>query len=309
MESTIGISGSDLFIYGIYLVLGIFALCALAGSFFTVQTASAAIVERWRKFNRVATAGLKLKIPFIERVVSTMGLKVYQLKVEVDTKTKDNVFVTIPVAIQYRVLPDKVVEAHYKLANPTEQIEAYVQQVILSHVPKMDLDSAFENQGQIAEAVRTELEGVMAEFGYVIVKAVVTDVEPPENVVDAMNDINASLRSQEAAKAKGEAEKILRVKQAEAEAEAKVLQGEGIAGQRKAIIAGLKESVADFQEGVKGATAQDVMALVMTTQYFDTLKEIGASGHASTIFVQHSPDGGNKIMQEVANGLLATVAR
>jgi len=193
------------------------------------------------------------------------------------------------VSVQYHVLPDRVYEAYYKLSDPKEQIGSFVFNVILGHVPKMNLDEAFEQQNAIATAVKQELDGVMAGFGYGIVKALVTDIIPDPKVKAAMNDINAARREQEAANARGEAEKILKVKQAEAEALSKQLQGQGIANQRKAIIDGLRESVETFKAGVEGASARDVMMLVLLTQYFDTLKEVGASAHSNTIMIPHTP--------------------
>jgi regulator of protease activity HflC (stomatin/prohibitin superfamily) len=220
------------------------------------------------------------------------------------TKTKDNVFVAIPVSIQYHVLPDAVYEAYYKLSDPKEQIGSFVFNVILGHVPKMNLDEAFEQQNAIATAVKQELDGVMAGFGYGIVKALVTDIIPDPKVKAAMNDINAARREQEAANARGEAEKILKVKQAEAEAMSKQLQGQGIANQRKAIIEGLRESVEAFKASVEGTTAKDVMMLVLLTQYFDTLKEIGASARSNTIMMPHSPGGMTDFFEQIRKAVI-----
>jgi len=236
--------------------------------------------------------------------VAKVDLRVQQLDVKMETKTKDNVFVSIPVSVQYHVLPDRVFEAYYKLSDPKEQIASYVFNVILGHVPKMNLDEAFEQQNAIATAVKQELDGVMAGFGYGIVKALVTDIIPDPKVKAAMNDINAARREQEAANARGEAEKILKVKQAEAEAQSKQLQGQGIANQRKAIIDGLRESVETFKAGVEGATAKDVMALVLLTQYFDTLKEIGAAAHSNTILMPHSPGGMIDFYEQIRNAVM-----
>jgi regulator of protease activity HflC (stomatin/prohibitin superfamily) len=203
------------------------------------------------------------------------------------------------------VLPDKVYEAFYKLSRPEQQIESYVFNVILGHVPKMNLDEAFEQQSAIAIAVKQELDEVMAGFGYGIVKALVTDIVPDEKVKLAMNDINAAQREQVAANARGEAEKILKVKQAEAEAASKALQGKGIADQRKAIIDGLRSSVEMFQQGVEGTSAKDVMALVLMTQYFDTLREIGASARANTLMIPHSPGGLNDFFDQLRGSFMA----
>jgi len=278
----------------LYLIWGVFLLLVLLtilSGFFTVDTQTAAIVQRFGRFVRVAGPGLNFKTPWIEGVVARLDLRVQQHDVQVETKTKDNVFVKIPVAVQYHVLPEKVYEAFYRLSLPEQQIESYVFNVVLGHVPKMNLDEAFEQQSAIAIAVKQELDEVMAGFGYGIVKALVTDIVPDEKVKEAMNDINAAQREQVAANARGEAEKILKVKQAEAEAASKALQGKGIADQRKAIIDGLRESVELFQKGVEGSTAKDVMAMVLMTQYFDTLREIGVSSRTNTIMMPHSPGG------------------
>jgi len=214
------------FIGFLVVLLGLFVIGTFFSGLFTVPTAKAAVVQRFGKFVRVAGAGLNFKVPWIEQVVAKVDLRVQQLDVKMETKTKDNVFVAIPVSIQYHVLPEAVYEAYYKLSDPKEQIGSFVFNVILGHVPKMNLDEAFEQQNAIATAVKQELDGVMAGFGYGIVKALVTDIIPDPKVKAAMNDINAARREQEAANARGEAEKILKVKQAEAEAMSKQLQGQ-----------------------------------------------------------------------------------
>src|SRR5580698_10276730 len=235
-----------------WIVLGVIfviALGAILGSFFTVETASIGIVTRFGRFLRVANAGLNWKIPYIDAVAGYMSLRVNQITLTVETKTRDNVFVTIPISVQNRVRPEKVYDAYYKLADPQAQIKSYVEQVILGHVPGMSLDEVFASQSSIAAAVKHELDTDMAGFGYEIVNVLVTDIVPDEKVKSAMNDINAAQREQVAATARGEAEKILVVKKAEAEAESKALQGQGIANQRRAIIEGLQESIKEFQTG------------------------------------------------------------
>lgn len=252
----------------------------------------------------MAGPGLNFKLPWVEQVVAKVDLRVQQLDVKMETKTKDNVFVQIPVSVQYHVLADRVVEAYYKLSDPREQIGSFVFNVILGHVPKMNLDEAFERQNDIALVVKQELDGVMEGFGYSIVKALVTDILPDPKVKAAMNDINAARREQEAANARGEADKILKMKQAEAEAMSKQLQGEGIANQRKAIIDGLRESVELFKAGVEGTTAHDVVTLVLLTQYFDTLKDIGAAGHSNTILMPHSPGSLTEVFDQIRNAVI-----
>src|SRR5579862_9863835 len=205
----------------------IIVLSAILGSFFTVRTAQVAIVTRFGKFVRVAQPGLNWKTPFLEAVAGQMSLRVNQITLIVETKTRDNVFVTIPISIQNRVRPETVYDAFYKLSDPSAQIKSYVEQVILGHVPGMTLDEVFASQSSIAAAVKKELDADMAAFGYEIVNVLVTDIVPDAKVKSAMNDINAAQREQVAATARGEAEKILVVKKAEAEAESKALQGQG----------------------------------------------------------------------------------
>jgi regulator of protease activity HflC (stomatin/prohibitin superfamily) len=286
-------------------LLGVIALSAILGSFFTVQTARAVIVTRFGKFLRVAEAGLNWKVPFIDAVAGTLSLRVSQINLTMETKTKDNVFVTIPISVQNRVRAEKVFDAFYRLTDPAAQIKSYVEQVILGHVPGMTLDEVFANQSSIALAVKKELDADMAGFGYEIVNVLVTDIVPDAKVKSAMNDINAAQREQVAAAARGEAEKILVVKRAEAEAESKALQGQGIANQRKAIVEGLQASIEQFQKAVEGATAKDVMQLVIVTQYFDTLKSIGESDRTNTLFLSHSPSAVTDVGQQVLQSIIA----
>jgi regulator of protease activity HflC (stomatin/prohibitin superfamily) len=291
-----------------YLVLmafvALFLLYVLFGSFFTVSTAEVAIITRFGKFLRTAEPGLNWKSPFFDSVAGMVSLRVNQLTLTMETKTKDNVFVTIPISVQNRVRPEKVYDAYYKLADPEAQIKSYVEQVILGHVPGMTLDEVFASQSSIAAAVKQELDADMAGFGYEIVNVLVTDIVPDAKVKSAMNDINAAQREQVAANARGEAEKILVVKKAEAEAESKALQGQGIANQRKAIIEGLQVSIEQFQKVVEGASAREVMQLVMVTQYFDTLKSIGESDRTNTLFLSHSPAAVKDVSDQILDSML-----
>ena len=285
-------------------IVGIVLLTLILGSFFTVNTAEVAIVTRFGKFLRVAEPGLNWKTPYIDTVSGAVSLRVNQINLTMETKTKDNVFVTIPISVQNRVRPEKVYDAFYKLANPSQQIQSYVEQVILGHVPGMTLDEVFASQSSIALAVKQELDADMATFGYEIVNVLVTDIVPDSKVKSAMNDINAAQREQVAANARGEAEKILVVKKAEAEAESKALQGQGIANQRKAIIEGLQTSVEQFQKAVEGATSKEVMQLVLVTQYFDTLKSIGESDKTNTLFLSHSPGAVKDVSDTILESML-----
>ncbi len=220
-----------------------------------------------------------------------------------ETKTRDNVFVQIPVSVQYQVLDDKIYDAFYRLSAPQKQIESFVFNSILGHVPKLTLDETFEQQSGISVAVKVELDQIMSGFGFNILTALVTDIIPDVKVKAAMNDINAAQRAQVAAQARGEADKILKVKQAEAEAESKALQGKGIAAERQAIIDGLRASIEHFRETVPGSTADDVMALVLLTQYFDTLRDIGTRGGTNTIFLPNNPGAANDFQTQILAGL------
>ena len=285
-------------------VLAVFLLSIVLGSFFTVTTAQVAVITRFGKFLRIADPGLNWKWPFIDAVASRVSLRVNQITLTMETKTKDNVFVTIPISVQTRVRPESAYDAFYKLSNPDLQIKSYVEQVILGHVPGMTLDEVFASQSGIAAAVKRELDADMADFGYEIVNVLVTDIVPDAKVKSAMNDINAAQREQVAANARGEAEKILVVKKAEAEAESKALQGHGIANQRKAIIDGLKGSIEEFKKDVGGASTSEVMQLVLVTQYFDTLKSIGESDKNSTLFLSHSPSTVKDISEQILQSML-----
>ncbi len=285
-------------------ILTFMGLYVIFGSFFTVETAEVAVITRFGKFLRIADAGLNWKSPFFDTVAGRVSLRVVQITLTMETKTKDNVFVTIPISVQNRVRPEKVFDAYYKLADPVAQIKSYVEQVILGHVPGMTLDEVFASQSSIAAAVKQELDADMAGFGYEIVNVLVTDIVPDAKVKSAMNDINAAQREQVAANARGEAEKILVVKKAEAEAESKALQGQGIANQRKAIIEGLQVSIEQFQKVVEGASAKEVMQLVMVTQYFDTLKSIGESDRTNTLFLTHSPGAVKEVSDQILQSML-----
>jgi len=285
-------------------IIGIFVLITVVKTMYTVRTYTAGIVERFGKYNRIARPGLQFLVPWCE-TVRFIDLQVRQAAVNVETKSKDNVFVTIPVSVQYQVVEEKVFDAYYKLSNPQAQIESYVFNSILGHVPTLTLDEAFEQMQQISIAVKRDLDEVMDTFGYNILRALVTDIVPDAKVKAAMNDINAAQREQIAAQARGEADKILKVKQAEAEAESKALQGDGVARQRQAIIKGLQASVEQFKVAVEGSTAQDVMAMVLMTQYFDTLREVGVSGKSSTILLPSSPGTVNDLMTQIMAGFQA----
>ena len=289
-----------------FYIFGALLLILFANSLFVVRQQTVAVIERFGRFKRVAYAGLNIKVPLIDRIVARPSLRIQQLDVEIETKTKDNVFVRCIVSVQYCILPEKVADAVYRLQNPREQITAYVFDTVRARVPSIILDDVFQKKDDIAIAVKNELDIVMDDFGYNIIKTLVTDIDPDAKVKSSMNEINAAQRMREAAIQQAEAEKIRVVKAAEAEAESKALQGKGIADQRKAIIDGLKVSVENFSSSVDGTKAQDVMNLVLMTQYFDTLKDIGLSGKSNTILIPHSPGGMGDISEQMRNAIITT---
>ncbi len=272
-----------------------------------VRQKQAAVIESLGKFDRVIGAGFHFIKPW-ESLVGRASLKVQELQVAVETKTLDDVFVKLLLAIQYQVIPDRVQEAFYELANPIQQIESYVFDEVRSSVPEMSLDEVFRNKDKIAAAVKANLSETMQQYGYGIVGSLVNDIEPDARVKEAMNEINAAQRLRKAAEEKGEAEKILMVKKAQGEAEANRLHGEGIASQRRAIVDGLRDSVEDFQEGVSGTSTQDVLQLILMTQYFDTLKEVGENSHSNTILIPHSPGGLQSLVDQVRTALMTADA-
>jgi len=285
-------------------VLFIFIIFVLVAGIFIVRQQQNDIIERFGRFHRVADPGIHFRIPIVDRVAARMNLKVQQLDVSVETKSKDNVFVNMITAVQFKVMPDKVYEAFYQLDDPLNQIESYVFDVVRAEVPKIILDDVFEKKDNIAKAVNTELSHTMEEFGFNIIKSLITDIQPDAGVKSAMNEINAAQRERVAAEEKGEASKILKVKDAEADAESKRLSGKGIADQRTAIIDGLRESVENFQSTVQDSSAQEVMTLVLLTQYFDTLKDLGASSKTNTILIPHSPGAMSDISEQMRNAII-----
>ena len=235
-------------------------------------------------------------------MAAKLSLKVQEMQVSVETKTSDDVFVKLLMAVQYHVIPERAKEAYYELANPIQQIESYIFDEVRSTVPNMELDEVFRNKDKIAAAVKDNLKETMDKYGYNIIGALVNDIDPDATVKQAMNEINAAQRLRKAAEEKGEAEKILLVKKAEAEST--VLNGKGIAGQRKAIVDGLRESVEDFQDGVAGVETKDVLQLILMTQYFDMLKEVGATSRNSTILIPHSPGGLNGVIDQLRDAVM-----
>ena len=288
----------------IVLIVAFILLTGFFSWFFTVQQQSRAIIERFGRYVRTARPGLNFKLPYIEHIAQRVSLRVQQLPVEVETKTMDNVFVKLAVAVQYRVIEGNEADSFYKLQDHVTQIESYVLDVVRAKVPKMNLDEVFDKKDDVGSAVKSELDISMKQYGFEITNALVTDVNPADNVKAAMNDIQTQQRLQVAAAAKGEANKILVVKNAEADAESKRLQGEGIAKQRKAIVDGLRESIAAFTDQIGGVSAPDVMQLVLLTQYFDTMKEIGISSGSKVILMPHAPGGMTDIADQLRNAIM-----
>ena len=260
------------------------------------------VIQRLGKFNRIAQPGFKLRIPIIESVASKENLKIQQLDVDVETKTNDDVFVILKISVQYRIIGNKVYEAFYELDDPHGQIASYIFDEVRAEVPKLPLDDVFARKDDIAIAVRDNISAQMEQYGYKIVKTLITDINPDELVKASMNKINAATREKEAAIQEAEAEKIRIVKRAEAEADSKRLSGEGIAQQRLEIVRGFKESVEDFQKALQEVDPQEIMQFVLMTQYFDTLTAIGANENNNTVMVPHTPGGMKDFQQQIIEG-------
>lgn len=288
------------------IIFGIVLVIVLATSIYTVQQQTAAIIERFGKYARTTGAGIHVKWPFgIESIASRVSLRINQLDLAVETKTKDDVFVIIKLAVQYLVPKiENVFDAHYKLTEPLKQIDAWVFDVVRAQVPTMKLDEVFENKKEIAEDVEQRLKANMEQYGFQIERALVNDIEPDAKVKAAMNEVNTQQRLQVAAQAEGEKKKILVIKDAEAQAAYKQLQGEGIANQRRAIVKGYKDSIADFTAAIKGSSPKEIMDMVIITQYFDTLEKLGSDARSKVVFLPSSPD----TVQQFMNQLRTTVA-
>lgn len=270
-----------------------------------VDQSTVAIKETFGKFDDILTPGCHC-MPWClgQQLAGYLSLRVQQLDVRCETKTKDNVFVTVVASVQYRALADKASDAYYKLSNTREQIQAYVFDVIRASVPRIELDLVFEQKNDIAKSVENELEKAMSTYGYEIVQTLIVDIEPDELVKKSMNEINAASRMRMAANEKAEAEKILQIKRAEGEAESKYLSGLGIARQRQAIVDGLRESVVGFSSNVPGTSAKDVMDMILVTQYFDTMREIGSSSKSTSVFIPHGPGAVKDVAAQIRDGLL-----
>lgn len=268
--------------------------------FVCIRTQEVGVVEDLGQFKRLIDPGLHCILWPLQSVSGTLSLRIQQLDVNCETKTKDNVFVNVAVAVQYRVITESAYDAFYRLSDPRGQIQSYVFDVVRSTVPRMELDEAFASKSEIADATLKQLESVMKDYGYEILNTLVTDMSPDARVKASMNEINASKRLKEAASHKAEADKVQQVKAAEADAEARYLSGLGVARQRTAIVNGLQDSVNEFSDGVKGVTSKDVMDILMLTQYFDTLSAVGAN----SMILEHEPASVANLSNQVSKSLL-----
>lgn len=278
-------------------------LLLLVFGLFIVKQQTAFIIERFGKFNSIRYAGLKFKIPIVDRIAARLSLRIQQLDVVVETKTKDDVFVNMKISVQYQILREKVYDAYYKLQNPHEQLTAYIFDLVRAEIPKMLLDDVFEKKDDIAFAVKRDLKEAMLEYGYDIVKALVTDIDPDQSVKQAMNRINAAEREKIAAQHEGDAQRILIVERARAEAESKRLQGKGIADQRREIARGLEESVDTLNKA--GINPQEASALIVITQHYDTLQAVGSESSSNLILLPNNPNAASTMLNDMTASLLA----
>ena len=279
-------------------------LLLLFGTFFIVKQQSAAVIERFGKFVNTRHSGLQLKIPVIDRVAGRLSLRIQQLDVVIETKTKDDVFVKVKVSVQYKVIKDKVYDAFYKLDFPEDQITSYVFDVVRAEVPKMILDDVFEKKDDIAIAVKAELNDAMLDYGFDIIKTLVTDIDPDQQVKESMNRINASEREKMAAQFEGDAQRILIVERAKAEAESKRLQGQGIADQRREIARGLEDSVKVLNN--VDINSQEASALIVVTQHYDTLQSVGSASNSNLILMPNSPQAGSEMLNNMVASFTAS---
>ena len=288
----------------LYTILLPIGLLLLFFTFFIVKQQSAAVIERFGKFVSIRQSGLQIKIPIIDSVAGRLSLRIQQLDVVVETKTKDDVFVKLKVSVQFKVIKEKVYDAFYKLDNPADQITSFIFDVVRAEVPKLILDDVFIKKDDIAIAVKSEIQEAMTEYGFQIIKTLVTDIDPDAQVKESMNRINASEREKVAAQFEGEAQKILIVERAKAEAESKRLQGQGIADQRREIARGLEDSV-KVLNGVD-INSQEASALIVVTQHYDTLQSVGSSSNSNLILMPNSPQAGSEMLNNMVASFTAS---
>ena len=282
------------------IILGI-----LISMLYVVRQQSVAIVERFGRYQKIATSGIHMRLPFgIDKIAARIQLRLLQSEIVVETKTKDNVFVMMNVATQYRVNEQNVTDAYYKLMRPEAQIKSYIEDALRASVPKLTLDELFEKKDEIALEVQHQVAEEMTTYGYIIVKTLITKVEPDAEVKQSMNEINAAQRKRVAAQELAEADKIKIVTAAEAEAEKDRLHGVGIAQQRKAIVDGLAESIAELKEANVGMSEEQIMSILLTNQYLDTLNTFAAKGN-QTLFLPNNPNGVDDIRTQILSALKA----
>lgn len=288
----------------LYYVFVALAVIVFLGAFFIVKQQTAAVIERFGRYQSIRQSGLQMKIPLVDRIAGRLSLKIQQLDVIVETKTLDDVFVKLKVSVQYLVIKEKVYDAFYKLEYPHDQITSFVFDVVRAEVPKMKLDDVFVKKDDIAIAVKRELQEYMSEYGYDIIKTLVTDIDPDSQVKSAMNRINAAEREKIAAQFEGDAQRILIVEKAKAEAESKRLQGQGIADQRREIARGLEESVEVLNK--VGINSQEASALIVVTQHYDTLQSIGEETNSNLILLPNSPQAGSDMLNNMVASFTAS---
>lgn len=278
-------------------------LVLLKSTLFVVRQQTAVVIERLGRFQSVRTAGLNLKIPILDSIVAVQNLKIQQLDVDIETKTKDNVFVNTKVSVQYHTIPNRVRESFYSLEDPSIQIESYVFDTVRSEIPKMVLDEVFSNKDTVAQSIKESLTEAMHNFGYLIDNSLITDLQPEQSVKEAMNRINATEREKAAADNEAEAQKIRMVKIAEAEAESKMLQGRGLANQRQEIARGIRESIETIKES--GVNEDEVMTLLLVTQHYDAIQDVAKNSRTNTIMLNYAPGGIGDIASQIREATLS----
>ena len=287
----------------VYFILFVIGFGLLSGSVFIVTQKTAVIIERFGRFHSVCFSGLNFKLPIVDRFAAKQNLKIQQLDVDVETKTKDNVFVNAKVSVQYQIIREKAAESYYKLENPRMQIESYVFDVVRSEIPKLILDDVFSNKNAVAESIKHALEDSMEGFGYSIRNSLITDLQPEASVKNAMNRINATEREKDAAANEADAQKIKLVRIAEADAESKRLQGEGLANQPKEIAKGIKESIETIKEC--GVDEDEVMTLLLVTQHYDAIQDVAKNSVTNTVMLNYSPSGISDVASQIREAVLS----
>ncbi len=294
--------GFFIFILFLLLVAGFIVISSL----YVVKQQSVAIIERFGRYQKISDSGIHMRAPFgIDKIAARVQLRVLQSEIVVETKTQDNVFVTMNVATQYRVNESNVKDAYYKLMRPESQIKSYIEDALRSSVPKLTLDELFEKKDEIALEVQKQVAEEMSTYGYIIVKTLITKVEPDAEVKQSMNEINAAQRKRVAAQELAEADKIKIVTAAEAEAEKDRLHGVGIAEQRKAIVDGLADSIKELKGANVDLTEEQIMSILLTNQYLDTLNNFADKEGNNTIFLPANPDGVENIRTQILSALKA----